>query len=326
MYFCHLSIAIEVTNCEEILGVGFLRQAYEAFNWDAFLYSFLFDLLPSAINILANFRFALLLGKSEQSLVASGLAYTIIILPAIDFSFVFLFQKVWDNLGDSLKIKIPVLFIYIVIIGFLLGVLFLSIIHMPTSLYYPALAIAVSLVGIKLLALVVHTSDIKKLSSLASGSEGNLESGYLLLLVLLTWVTGGGRHLLPIATSLLLIGKTRAERHLNIQLHEKTFEEKVVAVVAHIPIFSLAAVFRIGSLALIFGCLPALPDSVTSLLLFQVVFFAFAFLVSLLLLLVSCWYQPLSQLTALQAFQGVIGQCQLHKIASAFLFQKLSKL
>ena len=257
----------------------------------------------------------MLLDKCEESLIAAGLAYAIIILPGIDFSFFFLFQKVWDNLGDSLRIKIPVLFIYIAIVGFLLATLFLTIIHLPTSLYYPAFAIAAALLGIKVLALLVHTPGIKKLSVMASGSEGNFESAYQLLLVLLTWMTGGGRHLLPMATSLVVIGKTRAERHLNsqteFQMHEKTFEEKVAAVATHIPIFSLAAVFRIGSLALIFGCLPAVPDSVTSLLLFQAVFFAFASLASLLLLLVSRWHQPLSQLTALQACQGVIGESQM---------------
>ena len=300
----------EVTNGEELVqdSSGFFIRAYHAFNWDDFLYSLLFGLLPSTLDILTDFRFALLLDKSQ---VAAGLAYAIIILPGIDFSFFFLFQKVWDNLGDSLKIKIPVLFIYIAIIGFLLGALFLSITHMPTSLYYPALAIAVFLLGIKLVALVVHTPAIKKLSVMASGSEGNFESAYQLLLIFLTWMTGGGRHLLPMATSLLVIGKTRAERHLNsqpdLQMHEKNFEEKVVAVAVHIPIFSLAAIFRIGSLAIIFGCLPAIPDSVTSLLLFQIVFFVFGSFMSFLLLVISRWHQPLSQLTALQACQGVIG-------------------
>ena len=317
----------EMTNGEEVLvqdGEGFFSQVFEAFNWDDFLYSLLFGLLPSTLDILTDFRFALLLDKSEQSLIAAGLAYAIIILPGIDFSFFFLFQKVWDNLGDSLRIKIPVLFIYVAIVGFLLGALLLSIIHMPTSLYYPALAIAVSLLGIKLLALVVHTPAIKKLSVMASGSEGNFESAYQLLLVFLTWMTGGGRHFLPMATSLLVIGKTRAERHLNsqpdLQMHEKTFEEKVVAVAAHIPIFSLAAVFRIGSLALIFGCLPALPDSVTSLILFQIVFFAVGSVLALLLLLLSRWHQPLGQLTALQACQGVIGECWTNQILSDFLY------
>ena len=313
-------------------GEGFFSQACEMFNWDDFLYSLLFGLLPSTLDVVTDFRFALLLDQSEDSMIAAGLAYAIIILPGIDFAFFFLFQKVWDHLGDSLKIKIPVLFIYVVIIGLLLGGLLLSIIHTPTSLYYPALVIGVSLLGIKLVSLVVHTPAVKKLSVMASSSEGNFESAYQLLLILLTWLTGGGRHLLPMATSLLVISKTRAERHLtfqpDLQMHEKTFEEKVVVVASHLPIFGLAAVFRIGSLALIFGCLPPVPDSVNSLILFQVgffsclslpclmfklafqiAFFAFGSLMSLLLLISSRWYPPLSHLTALQACQGVIGEC-----------------
>ena len=41
---------------------------------------------------------------------------------------------------------------------------------------------------------------------------------------------------------------------------------------------------------------------------FQIAFFAFGSLMSLLLLIASRWYPPLSHLTALQACQGVIGE------------------
>ena len=152
-------------------GEGFFSQTCEMFNWDDFLYSLLFGLLPSTLDVVTDFRFALLLDQSEDSMIAAGLAYAIIILPGIDFAFFFLFQKVWDNLGHSLKIKIPVLFIYVVIIGLLLSGLLLSIIHVPTSLYYPALVIGVSLLGIKLVALVVHTPGVKKLSVMASSRQ-----------------------------------------------------------------------------------------------------------------------------------------------------------
>ena len=57
-------VAIEMnqtTNGEEVLAVqdGFLSEAYEAFNWDDFLYSLLFGLLPSTLDIVTDFRFAL---------------------------------------------------------------------------------------------------------------------------------------------------------------------------------------------------------------------------------------------------------------------------
>ena len=291
---------------------GFVEEACEAFDWDDLLYSLLFGLLPSTIDILTDFRFAFLLDTNEQSLIAAGLAYAIIILPGIDFSFYFVFQTVWDNLGDSLKVKIPVLFVYIVIIGLLLLALFLSILHHPTILFYPAVLVAVSLLSLKVAAVVIHTPQVKRLSAMASGSEGNFEASYQLLLVAFTWLAGGGGHLLPMTTSLLVIGKTRAERHLNsqpnYQMHEKSFEEKVVLVSAHIPIFSLAAVFRLGSLALIFTCLTSIPDSATSLFLFHVSFFCYGSLMPLVLLIISRWHQPLAQLTALHACQGVIGR------------------
>ena len=328
--FPEISIEMNRMSSEEGDLQGFERfyeEACEAFDWDDLLYSFLFGLLPSTIDILTDFRFAFLLDTSEQSLIAAGLAYAIIILPGIDFSFYFVFQTIWDNLGDSLKVKIPVLFLYIVIIGLLLLVLFLSIIHHPTILFYPAVLIAVCLLSMKVAAVVIHTPQVKRLSTMASGSEANFEASYQLLLVAFTWLAGGGRHLLPMTTSLLVIGKTRAERHLNsqpnYQMHEKTFEEKVVLVSAHIPIFSLAAVFRLGSLALIFSCLTSIPDSATSLFLFHVSFFCYGSLMPLLLLIISRWHQPLAQLTALHACQGVIGS-PTHSAPLRFYFVVVS--
>ena len=45
------------------------------------------------------------------------------------------------------------------------------------------------------------------------------ESAYQLLLLLLTWVVDGEAHLVPMATSLLVMSKVRAERHLSLQPH-----------------------------------------------------------------------------------------------------------
>ena len=74
-------------------GEGFFSQACEMFNWDDFLYSLLFGLLPSTLDVVTDFRFALLLDQSEDSMIAAGLAYAIIILPGIDFAFFFLFSS-----------------------------------------------------------------------------------------------------------------------------------------------------------------------------------------------------------------------------------------
>ena len=126
------------------------------------------------------------------------------------------------------------------------------------------------------------------------------ESAYQLLLLLLTWLVDGEAYLLPMATSLLVMSKVRAERHLSLQ--------PPLEMAVYLPIFSLAAIFRIGSLALIFGSVPAAPDSVISFLYFNVAFFAYGSLTPLLLLVLSRSCPPINQLTALQACQGVIGQ------------------
>ena len=90
-------------------------------------------------------------------------------------------------------------------------------------------------------------------------------------------------------------------------MHKKALLERMILVAVYLPIFSRAAIFRIGSFALIFGSVPAAPDSVMSFLYFNVAFFAYGSLTPLLLVLSrSC--PPINQLTALQACQGVIGQ------------------
>ena len=306
---------------------GWLRRALDAFNWDDFFYALLMGLLPCVIDIFTDFRFALTLNENEKNSTAAGLAYAIIIIPGIDFSSYFIFQKVWDNVGDSLWARGPVLFLFTTGIGLLLALLLWSIVHCPTSLFYPAILSAASLLLIKLMALAIHTPDMKRVSTMASSSEGNFEAAYQLLLMLLTWFTGGGVHILSIAASVLVIGKTRSERHLisqpDLKMHEKTFERKVLLVATYIPIFSLAAIFRIGSIALISCCLPANPSSVDSFIKFEVSYFcvqvAVFSLMPLLLRGASRWCQPLSQLTALEACQGVLGEwCDLCLLSHSF--------
>ena len=70
-------------------------------------------------------------------------------------------------------------------------------------------------------------------------------------------------------------------------MHKKAFLERMMLVAAYLPIFGLAAIFRISSLALIFGFGPAAPDSVKSFLYFNVAFFAYGSLTPLLLLVLS---------------------------------------
>ena len=92
-----------------------LDSIYEAFSWNNFFYNLLFGLLPSALDILTDFRFASILDKSGQNTVTVGLAYAIILMPGNDIIYLFTFQKVWNNLGDDLVKKILVTFASIAI-------------------------------------------------------------------------------------------------------------------------------------------------------------------------------------------------------------------
>ena len=87
---------------------------------------------------------------------------------------IYLFQKVWNDLEDTLSTKILVTFASIAIACLLLVGMFFSITYMPTILFYPAVVIASFFIGIKVVALVIHMRQVQGLSLIASGCEDNL--------------------------------------------------------------------------------------------------------------------------------------------------------
>ena len=86
----------------------------------------------------------------------------------------------------------------------------------------PCKLVAVCLLSVKVGTVVIHTPQVKQLSAMASGSEGNFEASFQVLLIAFTWLAGA------------------STQH---KMHEKTFEEKVVLVSTHTLISSLAAVY-----------------------------------------------------------------------------------
>ena len=129
------------------------------------------------------------------------------------------------------------------------------------NLFYPAVLVATLSLGIKAMAIVVHTTTVKQLSVGASASEGSFEASFQLLFMLIIWMTGGRRELTAMLSSLVMVAKTRVETFLTSppvnRMEGKTCWQRVVLVVTLLPAFLVTTVFRLGSLAILFTSLPA---------------------------------------------------------------------
>ena len=59
----------------------------------------------------------------------------------------------------------------------------------------PCKLVAVCLLSVKVGTVVIHTPQVKRLSAMASGSEGNFEASFQVLLIAFTWLAGASRCL-----------------------------------------------------------------------------------------------------------------------------------
>ena len=121
----------------------------------------------------------------------------------------------------------------------------------PLLFQYPATILGCSVVGVKVLAVFVHTPEMKAFSTRVSSFEYSTESSLQLLLLLHLWLSGGPLYLSTILSSLLVIGKCSAEEYLmgnpeNL-LKDKSAMEKLWLTLKYIPLFSLTAFFRVGA-------------------------------------------------------------------------------
>ena len=151
----------------------------------------------------------------------------------------------------------------------------------PELLFYPALLVAAVILIVKASATFLHVDQVKACSLLVSSAEGNLESSYQFVLKLLIWLTGGKRDGTSMATSLLMVAKSRVERHLDWRAKELGIEgnpsisEKTFLLLFFLPLFLLTCIFRLSSLALIVAWFPDVPDPVLSI--FLVIAFHFVY-------------------------------------------------
>ena len=123
----------------------------------------------SSLDILTDFRCASILDKRGQNTVTVGLAYVIILMPGNDIIYLFAFKKSGIILKTPWQRRFFVTFASIAFACLLLVGMFFSNKHMPTILFYPAVLVASFFIGIKVVALVIHTKRVQDLSVIASG-------------------------------------------------------------------------------------------------------------------------------------------------------------
>ena len=151
----------------------------------------------------------------------------------------------------------------------------------PELLFYPAILVAAVILIVKASATFLHVDQVKACSLLVSSAEGNLESSYQFVLKLLIWLDGGERDGASMATSLLMVAKSRVERHLDWRAKaldiegNPSFSERTFLFVFFLPVFLLTCIFRLSSLALIVAWFPDVPDPVLSI--FLVIAFHFVY-------------------------------------------------
>ena len=189
-----------------------------------------------------------------------------------------------------------------------------AFVRQPTIFKYPALLCSMSTLGIKLIAIFVHTPEMKEFSLKTSTAECNHESSIQLLLLLHIWLSGGELYLGAIVSSNLVIGKVGSENFLMKgevnQLEEKSFLEKVLLIMRYTPVMALISVFRIGGATIAFYH----PSFLLPLSPVLALFLTWAYLalnIPLLLIvftLLKPWSSSLRKLSPLDLATGIMGE------------------
>ena len=216
-----------------------------AFNWDDFAYNLILGFLPTAWDVLSDLQVASHL-KVNAEVDSAGLSYLFICFPGLHLSLDLLTRR----LSLSCSAKVVVLVYVVCGITFSFAMLF-SVWSEALLLEYPAFIVGLAVVGVKAIALFVHTPSMKQLSVRVTKYETDTESPFQLLLLLHIWVSGGPLFLGPIGSSLLVISKVKAEAHLSSSpenlLEGTSFLEKLKLITKFLDSVISTTIFRVGS-------------------------------------------------------------------------------
>ena len=204
-------------------------------DWNDFLYNLLLDLAPATWDTITDLLFAKFLETVDVT--SAALSYLSICLPALWLLAVRVSkQKTVIKVAAFLMCFSVGLWARVLLKGYLL--LFRA----------PAILFSGVFLGVKVLAVFVHTPEMAQFSQDMSLAENATEGRLQILLVLHTWIRGGLFHWDTLVSTLLDIGKVGAENFLTSGpknlLKGKSFFERLVLVLKYLPVFSLTAVFR----------------------------------------------------------------------------------
>ena len=310
---------LEITKTEEsgktFYATKMWKEAHSFFNWNDFSFSLIFGLVPTVWDVSTDIWLGEELSNNADQ-YTSGLCYCLVCLPAI-----LLIKEMMGKILMSLQSKAGKIMSYLIVCIYMaIGPVYVIMLGVmlwiqPMVFKYPAIILSATIVGIKTLAVFIHTPQMQKLSLKLSDAECTYESSLQVLLLLFTWLSGGKMYLGCMISSILVIGKVGSENLLikgrENKLKDKPFVERLCLVAKFIPVMALTAIFRLCSAAL---CvyptdlfLPYKPIISICLAVMIVVpcviFFIFVFH------LLKPWYPRLMDLSLEDISQGILGEC-----------------
>ena len=305
---------------EEQMSVPILSQISQNFNWENFCYAFFFGLLPTAWDIWTDIQFGVSQeGQGEET--TAGFCYMFICLPAILSiipAVVSRVYKEWGKVAEStLMAALYILFVCLVSVTVSSAMAF-AFVMQPTVFKYPALLCSLFTLGVKILAVFLHTPEMIEFSLNASSAESSYESSTQLLFLLHIWLSGGHMYLSAMVSSILVIGKVGAENILmkgqENKMKDKSFLEKVVLLLRYTPVIALTALFRVGSASTVLYHPHLFPSFVTLTPAFAM-FLTWIYLMCNITLLITLlgilrtWIRKLRQLTIVELSLGLLNEC-----------------
>ena len=234
------------------------------FSRKIFAVAFFFGLVPSVWDTGSDYYFAETANEENcgdiPAKTVKGLTYAFISLPGILLAFSFL-QKQLLNIftcGESRGCRCLIYCLVLIILGAVLAGVTLLMLHSSTSFFYLSIPTTVFIVGVKILRLFLHSPEMKKLTIRVSAVESQWEASLQLFLVVLVAAKGGQlthASLWSILSSVAVIGKVGAENFLTFgqesKLDNLSFGRKIGLLALYSPAFTLTALFRTSSMAII---------------------------------------------------------------------------